>query len=235
MSTIKIVTEHKNYAVITDDTGKTRQLQLRHEPGNDTVRAVQLSDGRTCLGYLIDTDQCENPMTANECEGNIYTCHKHASREEHETFREYLQKPTVFVVLLSRYSHSGEVWAICGSPESRSWADQRWDVSHGVAVWVADKGAQENIMASAKTMLKRVRKKADREKIIRPLVLRYCEGVLELYNNWLGGECYDVVLETFTINDCPEDDDSVERINGIIGREYAIQARDDLLDERLPA
>ena len=183
-------------------------ISLNLEQHPDTTPIIKrLDDGtarpKIIVGYLVYDQDCENPLKSCDGMGAIFSRHRHAESADHEGYgramglRKYADgswgrphrtsKSDPFAVLLDCYDHGGQVWAIANSDRSRNFPDQQWDVAHGAGVWVPDQCCREDIMA---------RPKAER----RTRALEQAKQAVDVYNMWLGGECYGVVVEEFEVD-----------------------------------
>jgi hypothetical protein len=120
-----------------------------------------------------------------------------------------------YALLLSVYSHSGEVWAVAGSAESLRWPDQQWDVAHGAGLWVP-----------GPDLRKYIDDKVKEGAAFADTVREFAKSWLQTYNAWSSGEVYGVVLERFGEGQKPDPEESCW---GFIGYEDALQERDEWL------
>ena len=89
------------------------------------------------------------------------------------------------------------------------------------AVWIPTKNDIDNIVSPGDTYEQSYAK-----------AVKYAEGVLEEYVKWARGECYGVVVETYTRSDEDSEWELVDSDHcwGFIGMEYAEEACKDLFE-----
>jgi hypothetical protein len=134
-----------------------QELDLSHSSDSKPVIKT-LTNGCTVVGYLVQDDDCENPLKTCEGMGSIFTARRSAGDKDLEEFRKArgfdddykpTRKANPLAVVLDVYSHSGECYAVSGSIEAMRFPDRQWDVGAGSAVWVPDTCCIENIWINA--------------------------------------------------------------------------------------
>jgi hypothetical protein len=220
--TVKKVCRRTSYVLQAVVDGKEINLELTHQPDPSFTPVVApRAEGGFKVGYLVADDDPPNPFDTWEAEGHIYTIERNSTGGNHAKYQEargmdsdwnVVRKPNPNAVLLDCYRHGGDCWAISGSEQSHAFPDQRWDVGHGVGVWVPDDCALGNIRA-------RLPKGKKRDKhLFREALLKYCEGVLGTYNAYVNGDVWCTCIDEF---DADLQVVNGECCGGIFGREYA--------------
>lgn len=129
-----------------------------------------------------------------------------------EMWREGRRNGTIgnkYAVMLDVYDHGGTSCSVSGEG-----MQCMWDTAHGGAVWVPDKCLIEDIESYPEDDKRRRR------------VIELARQACEEYTAWCNGECYGVVVETFTLVGDGDDaewqsNDDNEACWGYIGFRYA--------------
>lgn len=143
------VAKTTSYLVTFDDG---RCFELEHEPCKCCITRYDCNNDVTVIGYLSHDPYMENPLDTTDVLGKIYDgrcksldrCH-YLSALGYNADGDKIGDGNPYAVLLSVYSHSGEVWAVAGSSEESMFPDPQWDVSFSAGVWVPTEELMENI------------------------------------------------------------------------------------------
>lgn len=112
-----------------------------------------------------------------------------------------------YAVILDCYQHGGTSWSVSGSGMQCA-----FDTARGVGVWVPDQCLREDLDAiNASDGLDAARSKA----------VEFARQALEAYNAWLGGDCYGVAVDVFSV-----EGGCLKRVRdssvwGFVGRDWA--------------
>ena len=130
-----LVRKHTEWVVSKDGQEFAVEFEPVEDFGRDPVIEV-LEDGRVVVGYLSRDIDPTNPLDDCDGSGHVYSCHRHASREQHANYREAMGLDSDWhsiegfvrshmTVVLDCYDHSGQVWAIQGSLQAMRFPDQQ--------------------------------------------------------------------------------------------------------------
>ena len=199
--------------VIKKTIYQVEDFDLRFKPADDDNIIIEKTEKGFEVKYLTYDEMSDNPFDNQDGMGNFYHHSEHGKDEELK-YCEYLGfnidthckigKENPLAVKIDKYEHGGISYSIAGQG-----MQCQFDTSHSWAVWFPDKCALDEIMT--------YKTKASQRKRALEIAKEACE----LLNNWVNGETYCIVKETFDHNKESIDYDTV---GGYYGRESAERA-----------
>lgn len=119
------------------------EYEVRLEPDHHDVIHRKLEDGRMVIGYLMNDENCANPLEDCDGMGKII---KHRSQADADETSQILARDHM-VVPLSKFEHGGVIWGVMGSLDHTP--DFRWDGTRYAGRWEPDESCIEHIKSSA--------------------------------------------------------------------------------------
>ena len=186
--------------------GDSEGFTYTHEPIEDSITIKETEVGYA-VGYLVrDNDASPLDEISDDKELFLVNYHRDFTVKKDDIITKddvvewYRNKPIpqskdYHMFPLSMYSHSGVVLSL-GS--GSHFPDARWDVSHVGVVLVSKK------------------EWPDRDK-----AAQVAKGLIETWNQYLSGDVYGVVVETF--NKEKENTEEVDSCWGYYGNKYAME------------
>lgn len=194
---MKIIT--KTSKVIKQTMG-IPDLEISGLAIDDTIkveRGTGRSNGNYIVGYLIYDECAEDPFTFDDGLGTIYRAGRNVTQEERRDCFLALgldldgcaidaqddpdgSKGDLDAVILDCYEHGCQKWSVHGHGTMCA-----WDTSRGAGVWVPN--------SVIRPELEKIKDEEER----RLSAIKYAEQALDVYNAWLNGEVYGVVVNVF--------------------------------------
>lgn len=135
----KLITRSEHFIEIDEV-----EYEVRLEPDNPRdVEHRKLEDGRMVIGYLIQDEDCSNPL--EDCDG-MGSIIQHNRQSDADETSEALQSNHM-IVPLSKFKHGQVIWGVMGSLNNTP--DFRWDGTSFAGRWEPDKCCVEHIKSSA--------------------------------------------------------------------------------------
>ena len=198
--------------VVKKTTYLTEDFELTFEPIEDSIKIKKTKKGYT-VKYLTYDTYSINPFEESDGNGNFYHW-KDYGKEQVEKYcellgydsetKEKIKPDNPLAVRIDKYEHSGIYYSVKGEG-----TQYRWDTSHTWAIWFPDDCLLKELNAVKNKIAKR--KKA----------VGYAKEACELFNNYVNGNVYMIVKETFDKNKERIDNDVV---GGYFGYEYSLEA-----------
>lgn len=202
---MKVITRHTHSVEID---GKELELSFHPEPESIEVKR---SNGKIIVAYLVQDDDCANPLEEQDGIGSIRSLsNRHRNHISQDEALEILENDKD-AVPLSYFEHGLCQWGVQGS--MRGMPDFRWDGVDFAGIWIPDACVRESYTGQdGKT----------REQWMFEQAASACEQ----YTSWCNGDCYGVCVDVFNKDGDKVSDDACW---GYVGREWAEQSRNDEL------
>lgn len=130
-----------NYTIAIDDV--EYEVRLCPERGYD-IEHRKLDDGRMVIGYLMQDEDCRNPLEDCDGMGEVHSfCRRHHRTKTRDDYSEH----NPYHVPLSYFEHGSCIWGVAGSMEGMP--DFRWDGTSFAGFWEADQECINSIKIKA--------------------------------------------------------------------------------------
>lgn len=136
------------------------------------IKTMEIKDnGKTAIIEILHDDSPENPLTAMDGIGLIYSRSNRHSNFNPEAIQK-IKKTRKYYVMLDYYEHGNSVWSVTGEGPQCEWDSVRF-----AGCWIPD--------SCLLNELKRVPMVERQEK-----VKEWARQACETYNQWCNGEVY---------------------------------------------
>lgn len=182
-----------------------RELELTHRPSEGSVITAE-KDGKLTVGYLVQDDDCGNPL--EDCDGigaikSLSRRHRnHIDREE----AEQILSDDLDAVALSYFEHGLCKWDVEGSMGGMP--DFQWDGVSFAGVWIPDTCVRESYTGQD-------------GKTRREWMIEQAASACKEYTSWCNGDCWGVCVDVFDAK--TGDKLSDDACWGYVGSEWAEQ------------
>lgn len=135
---------HKTKHTIQLPTLPNVEFELEEYPRDKNDLRAEVVYDSVIFGFTNQDEDCQNPCTASDGVGFIYSFNRrHANFVKEEELAE-LQK-TPFVVPLSYYEHGLCLWDVEGGERIGNCPDMQWDGRRFAGIWVPDESCLDHI------------------------------------------------------------------------------------------
>lgn len=138
-----------------------------------TIKTMEIKEnGKTAIIKILHDDSPENPLTAMDGIGLIYSRSKRHSNFNADAI-DKIKKTRKYYVLLDYFEHSGCVWSVSGEGPQCQWDSVRF-----AGIWVPDRCLLNEVQ--------KIKLGPDRFVKMREWARQACET----YTQWCNGEVY---------------------------------------------
>ncbi len=249
------VTRRVSYSTDFDD----KELELSYEAEDNSLKVEKLPDGTYMAGYLVQDEDCSNPV--DDCDGMgklLNKTHRHG-HDEKELFSEMgldgygniseddeePTPPSKYSVLLHYGEHgpgSGH-WSVNVAACTVARADLEEAVRKSDGLWIpkndCDTDEIESRIKTACFHPSWEMEKLEAEypelvaKLLPEILIAYVKSCLGPYNEWLSGDCWGVCLDRWDAEG-ERIEDECDACWGFIGLKCAEDERDDRMEYHRP-